>query len=82
MLFNTLDLHFDEVIVVIENKISKKKILKSRANKIGWFKVFGQVLFLLTIPKILRRLSKKRINEIIESNGLSVSAIPKSIKPL
>lgn len=78
MLFNTLKLHFDEVIVVLENKISKKVILKSRAKKVGWFKVFGQVLFLLTIPKILRRLSKKRISEIIVSNGLSVSAIPKS----
>lgn len=80
LLYNELLLHFDHVHVIIENKISKRQILRNRAKKIGWLKVIGQICFVLTVPKLLSILSKKRVNEILINYNLNRNLIPHEVK--
>jgi hypothetical protein len=80
LLYNELLLHFDHVHVIIENKVSKRKILNNRARKLGWFNVFGQVLFILIVPNWLSLFSKKRIQELLRTHSLTVKSIPENVK--
>jgi len=66
LLYNQLVKHYNVQKVILENNISKKIILKNRIKKLGICKVIGQVLFMVTIPKILNRTSKHRIKQIIQ----------------
>jgi len=77
LLYNQLEQHFNVQKVIIENKISNKIILKNRIKNIGLRKVIGQVLFILTIPKLLSKFSKKRIKQIIKEANQNDSDIPK-----
>jgi methionyl-tRNA formyltransferase len=47
--------------VFVEESISPKTILKKRIKKLGWFTVFGQLLFIKLCVPILKNSSKKRI---------------------
>jgi len=76
LLYNQLVQHFNVQNVIIENKISKKTILKNRIKNIGLGKVIGQILFILTIPKLLAKFSKKRIKQIIKEANQNDSDIP------
>ena len=65
MLYNKLqsqNIHIEKVI--LEQPISKRILIRRRIKKLGWFHVFGQLLFQLSIPKILKLISHKRILEI------------------
>lgn len=62
--------------VIIEGKGSKKKFLQRRVKRLGYIKVFGQILFQLTVPRVLGKSSKKRIQEIKSQYGLDASDIP------
>jgi len=79
LLYNQLAQHFNVQKVILEKKISKKTILKNRIKKLGLFKVIGQVLFMVTIPKILNRTSKHRIKQIIQEADQNDSPIPDEI---
>lgn len=78
MLFNVLIEYFDVVMVIIEDKISKKRILINRKKRIGVVKVIGQVLFIGLISPVLKRFSLNRINQIIADNKYSKKSIPNS----
>lgn len=60
-MYNALKDIFPIDRVIIEDKMSSIKIIKGRIKRIGVFKVVNQLLFQLTISKILNSLSKKRI---------------------
>ncbi len=76
IMYNALkdDFHIEKVI--IENRVSKKRLIRNRIKRLGYLKVFGQVLFMLFNNKILLKLSKSRIDEIKNLNNLDDSAIP------
>lgn len=76
MLYHKLSEYFNVQTVFIENKISKKKILKNRAKKIGWFKVVGQVLFMVIIMKPLQKLSSNKIKSILKNNKINSGIVP------
>jgi len=76
LLYNQLALYFNVQNVIIEDKISSKLILKNRIKNIGLFKVMGQILFILTIPKILNLFSNKRIKQIIQEANQNDNPIP------
>lgn len=65
--------------VIIEEKIDRKKFIKRRIKKLGFLKVLGQILFQLTIPKLLEIFSQKRINEIKTNYNLDDTPIPSPI---
>lgn len=64
--------------IIIEEKPSRRKLLLNRANKIGLSKVFGQLVFILFIVKILRKMYSKRIKYISQKNSLDNKEIPKN----
>lgn len=78
-MFNALSTDYPITKVIIEGTVSKKKFLKNRIKKLGYITVFGQVLFQLTVPKILTLLSKKRIEEIKSNYNIDSSPIPDSL---
>lgn len=79
LLYNQLVKHFNVQKVILENKISKKIILKNRIKKLGLLKVLGQILFMITVPKILNITARKRIKQIILEGDQNDSAIPDEI---
>jgi len=62
--------------VVVEGKGNKKKFLKRRVKRLGYIKVFGQILFQLSVPKFLNRFSKNRTEEIKSEYNLDSGPIP------
>ena len=78
-MFNGLKDEHEILNVIIENPVSKKNLLKRRVKKLGVITVFGQLLFQIFLVKILKLVSKKRIEEIKKINKLSLAVIPKNI---
>lgn len=77
-MYNALQEEFPIAKVILEKKISRKKFLKRRIKKMGYVKVIGQVLFQISIPKLLKRSSQKRIEEIKTAYQLDSQPIPNS----
>lgn len=78
-MYNGIKTNFHISKVVIEEKIDRNKFLKRRIKRMGYMKVLGQVVFQLTIPKILERSSQKRIKEIKTNYRLDSKPIPNSV---
>lgn len=62
--YNALRESFGEISVIMEESVSKRQMLERRLKKLGFAAVFGQVLFLVAIVPLLRRLSKRRVADI------------------
>jgi folate-dependent phosphoribosylglycinamide formyltransferase PurN len=60
-MYNALKYKFPIYKVIIENRVSSIKIIKGRIKKLGIFRVINQLLFQLTISKLIYLSSKKRI---------------------
>lgn len=75
VLINALQRDNIPVNVIYEQPVSKKQLIINRIKRIGLWKVCGQVLFIITIPKILKIFSRKRIKKITEQYQLDVSPI-------
>ncbi|SDE76345.1 Formyl transferase [Pricia antarctica] len=75
-MFNGLKNDFPIANVIIEGRGNKKKFIKKRIKRLGYVKVFGQILFSLFVPKTLKKNSKKRIDEIKSQYQLDATEIP------
>ena len=78
-MYNGLKDKYEILNVIIENPVSKKIFIQRRVKKLGVITVFGQLLFQVFLVKILKLVSKKRIEEIKKINKLSLAVIPKNI---
>ncbi len=76
--YNSLSKDFNIKMVIEDTSISKKTFLKRRVKKIGYLKVFGQILFMLYI-KFMFKSSKNRINSIKKEHGLISDFYPKEL---
>ena len=76
ILFHSLKNEYDIVAVILEDAVSTKEFLNKRIKKLGIWKVTGQVLFQLSVSKILNRISSARKKEILEKYDLDDSKIP------
>ncbi|MBO9592151.1 MAG: hypothetical protein J7599_04520 [Niabella sp.] len=76
IIFNFLKDDFNIEKVIIEQKEGMRLFLKRRIKKLGLLKVAGQLAFMSFLAKPIALLSKKRIRNIVNSNGLSTQAIP------
>lgn len=69
---NFLHQYFEISAILIEEKVSKFKLIKNRIKKLGYLKVFGQLCFQIFLYPIICKLSQKRIAQICQSNNLDV----------
>lgn len=76
IIYNTLANSNLTTELLLENKISKTTIIKNRIRRIGFFRTINQLLFIATIPKLLKLVSKERESIIINKYGLQLSAPP------
>ena len=74
-LYNYLKQYFTIHAAVLENAVSRTQLLKRRAKKLGWFKVFGQLMFQFSIPRILKITSAKRYRQLLVQYQLSETPI-------
>ena len=66
IVFNSFKKRFKICAVIQEESPSKFLLIKRRIKKLGWFKTFGQLLFISMIPPLLKNFSKKRLKEIYQ----------------
>ena len=76
VIYNEINKHFEVSKIIIEQPTPLLTLAKRRAKKIGYFKVFGQIIFRLLVVPILKIKSKKRIVEIVEEYKLNTSFLP------
>lgn len=77
--YNALIKNYNLSKVIIEDNISAIKLIKNRITKLGFFWVFNQIIFQLTISKILKVLSYNRIEELKSKYNLLSSSINDSL---
>lgn len=75
-MYNNVNATHKIASVVLEERFSRLKFIKKRIKRLGFFKVVGQMLFQVFVPRILARLSSKRIQELIDSHKLDDTPIP------
>jgi methionyl-tRNA formyltransferase len=76
ILFHSLKNDYDIQAVILEDAVPAKEFLKKRIKKLGFWKVAGQVLFQVSIAKILNSTSLKRKKEILKKYDLDDTGIP------
>lgn len=74
IIYHALGDDFDVAKVIVEAPVSRKKLLKNRVKRLGYLKVFGQVLFIL-FNKFLVKFTSNRIREIKQTYGLNDAPI-------
>ncbi len=76
ILFHAVSEHFTINEVIIEDEISAKRFIKQRYSKVGLFRIIDQMLFIITINKLLNVVAKKRRANILIENQLNENEIP------
>ncbi len=76
ILYHSLKSEYNIEAIIQENGVPTKEFLKKRIKKVGFWKVAGQVLFQISIAKILNVTSQKRKKEILENYELNSDPIP------
>lgn len=76
IVYNSLGKNFPIEKIILEGREDKAVFIKRRIRRLGFFTVAGQVLFQLSFGKILPKLSRKRVAQIIEEHGLNLNPIP------
>jgi len=77
IVYNSLKNDFPVTKVILEEP-AKIQFLKRRIKRLGFGKVFGQILFKLLIVPFLKIAAKKRVQEIKKSFSLNDQPIDKS----
>jgi methionyl-tRNA formyltransferase len=64
--------------VVIERPVPRAQFLKSRAKKLGWTTVAGQILFSSLVLPRLRKSSRARREEMLREFSMNTAPIPEA----
>jgi hypothetical protein len=72
VLANALRVRWPELVLVLEQPVSRMTLLRRRVRRLGARVVLGQVLFLLLVVPALDRLGRQRVAELREQQGLDV----------
>ncbi len=75
LLFHALSARF-AVHAVLEQPPGALSLLRSRARRLGWIEVLGQVLFMALLAKPMALASRSRNRRIIQEHGGSDAPIP------
>ena len=75
VLFHSLKESYSIGLIIEEQPVKKIQIIKKRIKRLGYIKVFGQVLFSLLVVPFLKIISGKRKQELIEKFKFNDSKI-------
>jgi methionyl-tRNA formyltransferase len=75
-MYNALKSDFTIEKVLIEERVTSKQLIIRRIKKLGLLRVINQLLFQISISKVLKLLSKKRISVLKKLYKLSSEKIP------
>lgn len=78
IIYHSLKNEFNIEKVIIEQPVSKSAFLKRRIKKLGFYKVFAQILFKLIIVPFLRFCSKKNLSALKQQYKFDDSPIDKN----
>jgi len=74
--YNGLKADFEILKVIMEAPVPRQQFLKRRIKNLGWWTVFGQLLFQAGYVPFLTQFSKTKIKKILAETGLSDQPIP------
>jgi folate-dependent phosphoribosylglycinamide formyltransferase PurN len=66
--------HFGDVAILVEDKESRSRFLKRRVKRLGLLQVGGQLAFQAIAVPLLKRLSRRRIEQIKAAGGIVTDA--------
>ena len=69
-----VDHGFDNVVVIVESKVSRREAIRNRIRRRGLLKTAGQIFFMALVFPILQRFSNGRRQQILDKFGLRSSA--------
>ncbi len=75
IVYSFLKNNYDLVGIVIDGPNDKKKFIKRRIKKLGWFKVISQLLFMKGIIPLLKFESRKRTKELENSYDFEIESV-------
>ncbi len=75
IIYHALEKEFPGIQVILEDPVSRYQLLRRRIKKLGLKTVVGQVMFMLLISPVLRRIGARRIESIKREFGLDDSPI-------
>ncbi|HEV2775784.1 MAG TPA: formyl transferase [Solirubrobacteraceae bacterium] len=78
IVFNAIEREHRLSGVIIEEPVPRRTYLLRRARRLGYVEAAGQALFQILVPPLLRRVSRRRVEEILASCGLDASPVPQS----
>lgn len=76
ILYNALKKDFAIHSIILEDGVGKKEFLSKRVRHLGFGKVTGQVLFQVSVVKLLHFFSAKRKKEILKEFNLNTTPLP------
>ncbi|MBP2832021.1 hypothetical protein J8281_07440 [Aquimarina sp. U1-2] len=74
-IYNALKNDYNISKVIIDRHSNKKAFLKRRIKRLGWFRVLGQVIFQVLVPRYWKAMSKNRIEDISQKYSLNYKSI-------
>jgi folate-dependent phosphoribosylglycinamide formyltransferase PurN len=74
IVYNALVQHFGPMKALIEPRVAKSTMFRTRVRKLGLLTVLSQIAFVMLIRPFLRRAGEGRINEICQRFGLETTA--------
>lgn len=77
-MYNALADEVEILAVVVEDKPSARSMIRHRIRKLGWPTVVGQLCFIV-FNRMLARLQRRRMDELIQRYGLRAALPPAGI---
>jgi folate-dependent phosphoribosylglycinamide formyltransferase PurN len=74
IVYNALVQHFGPLKALIEPRVAKSAMFRTRVRKLGLFRVLSQIVFVMLVRPFLRRAGERRIREICQRFGLETIA--------
>ncbi len=79
IVYNRLAMEFGPFPAIIEQQISRRRLLRIRVRKLGFLAVASQLAFMIGVRPIIAHQAKGRIERIKSENRLDTSPIPEQL---
>ena len=78
LMYNGIAAHVTISKVIVEQRMSSRYLIKKRIKRLGLFKVLGQLIFQVTVPRLWSLFSRKRLKEL--QSHLNNTPIPATLQ--